>query len=112
MSLKTTYLDGANGFTQKMTAVFAAGQDLVLNSNSLLESELELNASKGQKKFTVNIQVLFEPDNLRLNGIHQQTFFAGVSSQLMLEDIYDYEFSLKLNVSDQISTSIDILFKF
>lgn len=112
MSLKTDYLEGANGFTQKMAAVFTAGQTLVTDNLATLQSELQANAAKGLKTFTVNVITTFEPANLRLEGTHLDTYLSGISSQLMVEEIYDYEVELKLNTSDLTTTSIDFNFTF
>jgi len=112
MSLKTDYLDGANGFTQKMNDVFVAGQGLVTTNLATLTSELQAAAAKGLKEFTVTVLTTFEPGNLRLNGIHQQSYFAGIMNQLGAEEIYDYEVSLKLNTSDITTTSVDFKFSF
>jgi len=112
MSLKTDYLDGSNGLTQKMQDVFDAGRDFVASSKATLTTELQKAAAKGQKKFTVNVVTTFEPANLRLNGLHQATFFAGIRTELAEESIFDYEVSLSLNTSDLTSTSVDFSFNF
>ena len=112
MSLKTDYLDGANGFTQQMAGVFSAGQTLVTDNLATLQSELQSAASKGLRNFTVNVITTFEPANLRLEGIHLDTYLSGIKSQLMSEEIYDYEVSLALNTSDTTTTSIDFTFSF
>ena len=112
MSLKTDYLDGANGFTLQMAGVFAAGESFVTTNLATLTSELQTAASKGLKAFTVTIETTFEPANLRLNGTHQATYFAGIITALSVEDIYNYEASLSLNVSDTTTTSVDFKFSF
>ena len=112
MSLKTDYLDGANGFTQQMADVFAQGKAFVAANSGALTSALQLAASKGQKKFTVTIETSFEPANLRLNGLHLQTYLAGIESALSDEDIYNYEVTLALNTSLTTTTSIDFIFSF
>jgi hypothetical protein len=112
MTLKTDYFDGPNGFNQKMADVFAAGQSFVTTNSATLTTELQSAAAKGLKTFTVTIETSFEPANLRLNGIHQQSYFAGITHQLGTEDIYDYEVSLALNTSDQTTTSVDFTFSF
>lgn len=110
MSLKTDYLDGANGFTQKMAAVYAAGQQFVVDNRAGLQAELESNAAKGVRKFTVSLLTTFEPDFLRLNGDHQKTYFSGIRDGLLGEEIYEHEVAISLNVSDQVNTSIDLKF--
>ena len=112
MSLKTDYLDGANGFTRQMADVFAQGEALVALNSVVLVAALQSAASKGQKKFTVTVETSFEPANLRLNGLHLQTYLAGIQAALASEEVYNYEVSLALNTSQQTSTSIDFNFSF
>lgn len=112
MSLKTDYFDGVNGFNTKMNDAFVAGQGFVTANLALLTTELQAAAAKGQKEFTVTVLTTFEPANLRLNGIHQKSYFAGITNQLGLEEIYDYEVVLELNTSDITTTSVDFKFAF
>lgn len=112
MSLKTDYLDGATGLTQKMQNVFDQGVALVTTNLSALSSGLQTNAAKGLSSFTINIVTTFEPANLRLKGTHMNTYFAGIRAQLAAESIFDYEVSLELNTSDLTTTSIDFKFNF
>lgn len=112
MSLKTDYLDGANGFTQKMMDVFSAGKAFVVASSTVLTNALQTAASKGQRKFTVSIETTFEPANLRLNGLHLSTYIAGIKAGLADEDIYEYEVTVVLNTSLTTTTSIDFNFSF
>lgn len=112
MSLKTDYLDGSNGFTQQMADVFAQGELFVASNSVSLAAALQTAASKGQKKFTVTIETTFEPANLRLNGLHLQTYLAGIQAALASEDVYNYEVTLALNTSLQTTTSIDFNFSF
>ena len=83
MSLKTDFLDGANGFTQQMADVFAQGQAYITANLTALTTELQTNASKGIKNFKVTLLSPFEPSNLRLKGLHMQTYFSGISAGLM-----------------------------
>ena len=112
MSLKTDYLDGSNGFTQQMADVFLQGKAFVDTNIGTLTSALQTAASKGQKKFVVTIETNFEPSNLRLNGLHLQTYLSGIQSALLDQDVYSYEVSLSLNTSLTNSTSIDFTFSF
>lgn len=112
MSLKTDFLDGSNGFTQQMADVFAQGKSFVVSNSATLTSALQTAASKGQRKFTVTIETTFEPANLRLNGLHLQTYLAGIQAALADEDVYNYEVSLALNTSLTTTTSIDFTFSF
>ncbi len=112
MSLKTDYLDGANGFTQQMAGVFAAGESFVTTNLATLTSELQTAASKGLKAFTVTILTTFEPANLRLEGTHLATYLAGIEAALADEEIFNYEALLSLNTTDATTTSIDFAFSF
>ena len=112
MSLKTDYLDGANGFTIQMAGVFADGETFVTTNSGTLTTELQSAAAKGLKSFTVNIETNQNPSSLRLDGIYLSTYFAGIEAQLAQEDIYNYEVTLSLNTSDQTLTSVDFLFSF
>ena len=112
MSLKTDYLDGANGFTQKMANVFAQGEAFVITNLATLTTQLQTFSAQGVKKFTITLPATFEPANLRLKGIHMNTYFAGIRAGLAAQDIYDYEVTVGLNTSDNINTSIDLTFSF
>ena len=112
MSLKTDYLDGANGLTQKMAVVFAAGQQWVVDNRTAIQAELESSAAKGLSTFTVTSLTAFEPDYLRLEGTHMNTYFSGIEHGLLSEDIYNYEVAIALNTSDLINTSVDLNFTF
>ena len=112
MSLKTDYLDGVNGYTQKMLNVFSQGEQLVSDNLAALSSGLQTNAAKGLSTFTLNVLTTFEPANLRLKGTHMNTYFSGIRSALAAEGIFDYEVSLELNTSDLTTTSIDFKFSF
>lgn len=110
MSLKTDYLQGANGFTTQMADVFTQGSTFVATNLSVLTTALQTQSAKGVKVFTVNLTGPFEPSNLRLKGIHMNTYFAGIRAGLMAQDIYDYEVTVTLNISDTINTSVDLNF--
>lgn len=112
MSLRTDYLDGVDGISQKMQAVADAGLQFVVDSTATLSAALKAAATRGDDVFLVTIPVVFEPGNLRLKGKHLASFFAGVRAGLAAEDIFDYECDLSLNTDDQINTAIDFNFKF
>jgi len=112
MSLKTDYLQGANGFTAQMADVFAQGQAYVIANLATLTTELQTNAAKGVKSFKVTLLSPFEPSNLRLKGLHMQTYFSGISAGLMAQEIYNYEVTIALNTSDNVDTKVDLNFSF
>ena len=112
MSLKTDYYDGPNGFNTKMNDVFVAGQDFVTAQSAILTNELQASAASGLKTFTVKILTTFEPANLRLEGTHMDTYFAGILNQMGTEEIYNYEVTLALNTGDITDTYVDFNFTF
>jgi hypothetical protein len=110
MSLKTDYLQGATGLTTQMLAVFTAGEAFITNNLATLTAAMQANAAAGITKFTVTILSPASGHNLRLKGMYMNTYFAGIRSALMAEEIYDYEVSVVLNTSDTVDTSIDLNF--
>jgi len=117
MSLREDYSGVCTGgFHNDMATVFQAGVDYVGTAAtpgvaySALSTALNTSASAGTKIFTVTIDVTFEPDNLKLNGIHQKTFFDGILDALNHEGIYSDYVTLALNTSDTLTTKIDFNF--
>lgn len=112
MSLKSDYIDGPTGFTQKMADVAAAGVQWVQDNRATISEKLEVNAARGLKKFTVTVLVSFEPNNLRLRGLHWETFRSGIMKEMLEESIYVYEVDPQLNTTDNAETKIDLVFDF
>lgn len=112
MSLKTDYTDGPNGFNQKMADAATAGGQWVTDNSANITAKLQENAAKGLKKFTITLGVTFEPNNLRLRGVHWESFRSGIIGQLISEDIYAYECTPELNTDDNVETRIDLIFDF
>lgn len=112
MSLKTDFLDGANGFTLQMADVFAQGEAYIATNLASITTELQTNAAKGLKKFKVTLLSPFEPANLRLKGLHMETYFSGIRAALLAQDIYMYEVAISLNTNDTIDTKVDLDFTF
>lgn len=112
MSLKTDYLNGSDGFTQKMQDASQAGSDWVVTNRNDIVTELMSSAAKGLKEFTITLDVAYEPNNLRLQGLHWRSFQSGIISALIVEEIHAYEVNVKLNTSDNVVTKIDLVFDF
>ena len=110
MSFKSDYLEGVTGLTQKMQAVFDAGDAWVVSNATAISTELKNQAAKGVSSFTLTLDVGFEPNNLKLKGMHMQTFFAGIQKAMADEEIYDYEVAPALNESDNTQLRIDLVF--
>lgn len=112
MTLKTDYFDGATGLNEQMQDVFDEGVAYAVANVAVLSTELIDAASKGLVTFTSTLGVTFEPQSLRLKGLHQATFFNGIYKGLSDEGIFQNEVTLVLNESDQIDLKIDFNFSF
>ena len=112
MSLKTDFYDGSTGFIEQMNDVFDQGVAFVTTNSALLTTELQAAAAKGLKVFKVTIVTSFEPQNLRLRGLHMKSYLAGIQQQLATQDIYSYECVPTLNTDDTMETKIDLSFNF
>jgi len=111
MTLKTDYLDGATGLTEKMQAVFDAGVLFVSTDNiAAIKADLLVAASSGKSSFTSIHQTSFETVNLRLEGTHMDTYFAGIIKGFADEGIYSYEVSPSLDTSDTVDTFVILTF--
>lgn len=119
-------LAAANGFTVESgdsTQILEDGDVITLSGgvdeisatsvvNATLSSGLIAAAAAGNTSFTINVLTNFEPTNLRLKGVHQQTYFAGIIHELAEQGIFSMYVSLVLNTSDTASTSVDFKFNF
>lgn len=117
MSLKTDYFDGATGLQSKLNDAFDAGVTYVGANSSTLSTQLIEAAAQGKTKFTVNVAGTgsMNAGYLRANNGNNlllKAFFAGVKKGLADQDVYDYECSPSLNVSDSVNTSVDFNFNF
>lgn len=117
MSLREDYSgDCTGGFHDDMATVFQAGVDFIGteiapgSAYSALSTGLANAAAAGTKVFTVTVETSFEVNNLRLNGVHQQSYFAGILQALAAEGIYSMYVGLSLNTSQTTTTSIDFNF--
>jgi|ERR1051325_374793 hypothetical protein len=117
MSLKTDYFDGATGLQSKLNDAFDAGSTYVTTNLSTLSAALIAAAAQGSTSFTVNIAGTggLNAGYLRANNGNNlllKAFFAGITDGLAAQEIYNYECSLALNVSDTVNTSVDFKFNF
>lgn len=115
MSLKTDYFDGVTGLHQKMDAAFAAGAAFVATNSVALSAALKDNAQKGLTKFTVSFDTSDNPAYFRNNAgdnLYKKSYFDGIVSALMDQNIYTYECTLALDLSDTVIVTIDLNFAF
>lgn len=117
MSLKEDYSGVCTGgFDSDMMTVYQAGVDYVGTlalpgiAYPQLSTALMNSAGAGIKNFTASILVTFEPDNLKLGGIHQQTYFAGIIDALTHEGIYSMYVALSLNTTNTVDLKVDFNF--
>jgi hypothetical protein len=110
MSLRTTYTGAIDA---KLAEARADGKDWVLTDNLAgITSGLTAAANKGQRKFTLNFAVTYQPADLRLLGPLWYAYQSGIIEGLAAQDIMVNECVVKLNTSDMLSTSIDLAFSF
>jgi hypothetical protein len=117
MSLKTDYYDGATGLQSKLNDAFDAGVAYVVANLSTLSTGLTAAAAQGQAKFTINVPGTgtLNAGYLRAsngNNLLLKSFFSGIKKGLADQEIYEYECSPSLNISDSVNTSVDFNFNF
>ncbi len=117
MSLKTDYFDGATGLQAKLNDAFDAGVTYVTTNLSTLSAALIDAAAQGKTKFTVTTTGTGSLNGgyLRANkgdNLLLKAFFSGIQNGLAAQDIYNYECSLVLNVTDTVDTKVDFNFNF
>lgn len=110
MSLRTTY---TGALDTKLAEARDAGSDSILVTNlAAITSAITAAANAGKKKFTVNIAVTYQPADIRALGLLWEAYKTGVVQALASEDVMMNEVVVKLNTSDQLSTSLDLNFQF
>lgn len=120
MSLKDAYFEGASGLQAKLQAAHDAGVILVgtgtgIGQYDAIVTGLQANAANGLKKFTVTIPVTYNPAALRSNkgdNLVLKALLSGITEQLSVQLIYDFECTPTLNTNDTVNTFIDLNFTF
>lgn len=116
MSLKTDFYDGSTGLLTQCDAAFAAGQTFVTTTNlTSISNDLKSHAALGLTSFTLTYPTTYNPVALRGNkgnNLILKAYLAGVQDGLASQAIYDYEVNPALNISDTVTTSIDLNFTF
>lgn len=116
MSLKTDFFSGLTGLHAQCNAAFAAGVQFVTVTNlSAISNALISNAAAGNTKFTVSLPTTYMPATLRGNkgnNLILKSYLAGIQKGLADQEIYSYECTPTLNMSDTIDTKIDLNFHF
>ena len=80
-----------------------------------LQTSLKNAAAQGSTNFTVSLPTNYNAGYLRANNgnnLLRKAYFAGIQQALASSDIYNYECSLALNVSDSVNTKVDLIFNF
>lgn len=115
MSLKTDYFDGVTGLHEKMNDAFDAGVAFIVANTADLSNDLISAAEQGKTKFDVSYTTSFNVAWLRANNgdnLLKKAYFAGLQKGLADSQIYSYECSLALDVSDSTSTKVKFQFNF
>lgn len=116
MSLKTDFYDGATGLHEKCNDAFDAGVTWVTVDNlAAISAALIAQAAAGNTKFTTTLLTSYNPSILRGNkgeNLILKSYLAGIQKGLADQEIYSYECTPKLNVSDSVDTKIDLNFNF
>ena len=116
MSLKTDYFEGSTGLQAKCNDAFGAGVTFVTTTNlAAISAALISAAASGNTKFTTTLMTTYVPSILRGNkgnNLILKAYLAGIQSGLANQEIYTYECTPSLNVSDSVDTKIDLNFTF
>lgn len=117
MSLRTDYFDGATGLNAKLIDAFTEGEDYVADNLTTLSTAILSAAEQGLTKFTVKVTGTggLNGSYLRANKSNNllcKSFFAGIHAGLAAEQIFDYECTLTLDVSDTVDTNVNFVFNF
>lgn len=116
MSLKTDFYDGATGLHEKCNDAFDAGVTFVTVDNlAAISAALISAAASGNTKFTTTLMTTYNPSILRGNkgnNLILKSYLAGIQQGLANQEIYSYECTPSLNVSDSVDTKIDLNFNF
>jgi hypothetical protein len=116
MSLKTDFYDGSTGLLTQCDNAFIAGSAFITVTNlTSLSSDLKAQAALGVTTFTLTYPTNYNPAALRGNkgnNLILKAFLAGVQDGLAAQNIYDYEVIPALNVTDTVTTSINLNFTF
>jgi len=110
MTLRTSYSGSLN---TKLAEARQAGNDLIAVTNlAAITTAMGTAAGRGQRTFTVNLAVSYQPADLRALGPLWSAFQSGVYAAIYGQDIMENEVVVALNTSDQLNTSIDLNFTF
>lgn len=104
----------SSGWGLAVVAVVQTGSDATGNYSTIRAALLD-NAQAGATTFVVNLLTTLNPTALRANkgnNLLLKAYLAGIQKGLSDQQLYAYEVTPTLNVSDTISTSIDLNFKF
>ena len=116
MSLKTDFFDGATGLHTKCNEAFTAGVTFVTVTNlSVISTALVNAAAAGETTFTVTVTTTYQTSILRGNkgnNLILKSYLAGIQKGLADQQIYSYECTPSLNITDAIETKINLNFNF
>ncbi len=112
MSLRSTYV---STLSSALIASRYAGVALITAQSVNIASALTANANKGLTSFTITYPVTFQPADVKFGGKLWFAYKSGMELKLMEVtngDLMDNEFTVQLNLSDQSTVQVDIVFSF
>jgi len=116
MSLKTDYFDGATGLHLKEQEAFDAGVTFIVTTNvAAISTALKASAAAGITKFTTTLTTSYQNTYLRGNNgnnLQLKSYLNGISKGLSDQGIFEFECTPSLNISDTLTTKIDLNFDF
>jgi hypothetical protein len=104
----------SSGWGIAVVAVVQVGSDSTGNFSTIRAALLD-NAAQGSTTFVVSLVAGINPTALRANkgnNLLLKAYLAGIQKGLSDQQLYEYEVTPTLNVSDTITTSIDLNFAF
>ena len=111
-TLRQDYFDSATGLNAQLVDAFTNGGLLITSNLLVISPALISAANQGSTTFKVTLVTTFKPSALRLKGLLLDSYLAGVTAALAVQNIFSFECVPTLNTSAVDSTSIDLNFDF
>lgn len=110
MALRDTYRTALDA---KLIEARDAGITWVSVTNlAAITAAMSAAAAQGKVNFTITLPVSYQPSDLRLNGKLLDAFKTGIYSALSDQNIMKNEVVANLNLGDQLTTQMDLVFTF
>jgi hypothetical protein len=108
MALRDTYRTALDA---KLIEARDAGATWVTVTNlTVITTAMTNAAAQGKVSFTVTLPVTYQASDLRLNGKLLDAFKTGIYAALSAQNIMRNEVVANLNLGDQLTTQMDLVF--